>query len=443
MWPLIQAAFAQSKATDPPAEGPVTEAPTDPSGVPAEAGAEVPSEGGEAPAEAPSEALPEGSEAGAELPVDAPSAGDSGAGEVLDPGPSETSSLEFGKTLDQAFPSGTNGAGGTGDPAPVFQTSENLIEDTTRIVQEAAALPDHPEMLEASQNTLGQVLELHLFTIGNVEFTPGRIGLTVLTLVLTFAVSKLIRRTATRAFHLRGVTDEGRIGVTNRLVHYTVLLLGFSLSLEAMGIHLSALFAAGAIFAVGLGFAMQNIVQNFVSGVILLLERSIKPMDVLQIDGEIVRVEQMGIRATVVRTRDEEEIIVPNGVLVGSAVKNFTKRDRNYRVRAPVGVHYKSDMAVVERTLLQAARSMPGAKHPREPVALLLDFGDNAVNWEVSVWTRDPWAVLVTRSELNKRIWESFKEAGIEIAFPQLDVHLDQAVVDALRTPLTDSSSEV
>ncbi|MFT5583015.1 MAG: small-conductance mechanosensitive channel [Cognaticolwellia sp.] len=398
MWPLIQAALAQSEATPPSAEPE----------VPLEATPELvaPEEAEQALKTAEtSPGLPV-----TEAPVDAPP--------------------EIPSSLDQILPTVPTS---TADPSPIFQTSENLFEDTTRIVQEAAALPDSPEMFVAGQSTLGQLLELHLFTIGSVELTPGRLLLTALTLVLTFAISRLIRRATTRAFNMRGVTDAGRIGVTNRLVHYTVLLLGFSLSLEAMGIHLSALFAAGAIFAVGLGFAMQNIVQNFVSGVILLIERSIKPTDVLKIDGELVRVEQMGIRATVVRTRDEEEIIVPNGVLVGSAVKNYTKGDRDYRVRAPVGVHYKSDMDQVEKALLRAAKAMPGPTHLKKPVALLLDFGDNSVNWEVSVWTRDPWAVLVIRSQLNKHIWNTFKKEGIEIAFPQLDVHLDKAVLDALR----------
>ena len=396
MWSLIQAASAQSEATTPPPDAPVDPTAADPSAVD------------------PSTVDPS----------------------TVDPSTVESASTaapDIPTTLEQMLPRVDPGPASSADPGPLFQPSENLFEDTSRIVQEAAALPDSPEMLEAGQSTLAQLLALPLFTIGNVEFTPGRLLLTVLTLVLTFAISKLIRRATTRAFNMRGVTDEGRIGVTNRLVHYTILLLGFSLSLEAMGIHLSALFAAGAIFAVGLGFAMQNIVQNFVSGVILLIERSIKPMDVLKIDGEIVRVEQMGIRATVVRTRDEEEIIVPNGVLVGSAVKNYTKGDRNYRVRAPVGVHYKSDMAKVEQALLKAARAMPGVHHSKEPVALLLDFGDNSVNWELSIWTTDPWSVLVIRSELNKLIWNTFKEEGIEIAFPQLDVHLDKAVIDALR----------
>ena len=384
----------------------------------------------DAPAEAPAEAPVDGAPA-AGLPPDAqaPEGVDPGASDTVDP-----TSLGDGGLLT---PDGLLGTGEVQSPAPdteepVFQTSDTLLEDTSRLAERLTHIPEGESALEAGQSTLSGFLELHLFTIGQVEITPGRLLLAGLTLAATFGLSKIIRRTTRRAFHMRGVTDAGRIGVTNRLIHYVILLIGFSLSLEAMGIHLSALFAAGAIFAVGIGFAMQNIVQNFVSGVILLLERSIKPEDVLEIDGQIVRVEQMGIRATVVRTRDEEELIVPNGVLVQNSVKNFTKRDRLYRVRASVGVAYGSDMTRVEEALLEAGHAMPGRDDSRVPQVLLIGFGNNTVDWELSVWTQDPWRMLVTRSELNKRIWKAFKVYGIEIAFPQVDLHLDDAVVDAI-----------
>ena len=119
---------------------------------------------------------------------------------------------------------------------------------------------------------------------------------------------------------------------------------------------LEALFAAGAVFAIGLGFAMQNIVQNFVSGVILLAERTIKPGDVLQVDGRFVKVRHMGIRSTICRTLDEEEIIVPNATIVQSTVTNYTLQDSLFRLRCTVGVVYGSDMVLVKNTLQRAAQ---------------------------------------------------------------------------------------
>ncbi|HJN77778.1 MAG TPA: mechanosensitive ion channel [Myxococcota bacterium] len=223
---------------------------------------------------------------------------------------------------------------------------------------------------------------------------------------------------------MRGVHDEGTIGVTNRLLHYVVLLVGFSIALETAGIRLSGLFAAGAVFAVGLGFAMQTIVQNFVSGVILLIERSIRPGDVLQIEDDIVKVRRMYIRSTVVETLDDLDIIVPNSDLVQSRVRNLTYLDKRYRVRATVGAHYRSDMEQVRAVVEQAGAAVPGRLDDTPPLVLLLDFGDSSVDWEVSVWTDDPWRQRHLRSALNEQIWTSLKAANITIAFPQLDVHV-------------------
>jgi small-conductance mechanosensitive channel len=180
--------------------------------------------------------------------------------------------------------------------------------------------------------------------------------------------------------------------------------------------------------AVALGFAMQNILQNFVSGVILLAERSITESDVLEVDGRIVRVMRMGTRATVARTRDDEEIIIPNSLLVQSSVTNYTLGDSLYRIRAKVGVAYGSNMDQVRDVLMEAGRSVPDRVQEKDPIVLLLEFGNSSVDFEVSIWAEDPWLARVTRSHLNFSIWNHLKAAGITIAFPQLDVHFDKDV---------------
>ena len=143
----------------------------------------------------------------------------------------------------------------------------------------------------------------------------------------------------------------GDLGVADRLIHYVLILVGVAAALNVAGIKLGAVFTAGAVFAVGFGFAMQNIAQNFVSGIILLIERTIKPGDVLEIGTQIVKVMKMSIRATIVRTLDEEDVIVPNSSLVQSNVKNFTLEDNIYRVRVNVGVSYNSDVPKVKAVL--------------------------------------------------------------------------------------------
>lgn len=277
-----------------------------------------------------------------------------------------------------------------------------------------------------------ELLDIPLFSLGGTPVTVATLIVFVVIVVLTFLVSHLIQKALLRALRLRKVKDEGTLEVARRLLHYLVVATGLAIGLQTIGINLSALFAAGAVFAIGLGFAMQNIMQNFVSGVILLTERSIKPGDVLQVESRFVRVQKMGIRATIARTLDEEEIIVPNSAIVQSTVTNYTLRDSLYRLRCKVGVVYGSDMKRVRETLERVVEGIEWRVKDREPVVLLVEFGSSSVDWEVSVWMTDPWRVRRARSELNQAIWWALKEAGITIAFPQLDVHFDPPVMEAL-----------
>jgi small-conductance mechanosensitive channel len=276
------------------------------------------------------------------------------------------------------------------------------------------------------------LLDFPLFNLGGTPVTVATVVIFLMIVLVTFIMSRLIQKALTRALMARKVKDEGTIEVARRLLHYAVLATGFAIGLQTIGINLAALFAAGAFFAIGLGFAMQNIMQNFVSGIILLTERSITPGDVLQIEGRFVRVLKMGIRATIAKSLDEEEIIVPNSSIVQSSVTNFTLGDHLYRLRSTVGVLYSSDMKVVRKTLERAAGAITWRIKEKDPIILLMEFGDSAVVWEVSVWMDEPWRVRKARSELNEAIWWALKEAGITIAFPQIDVHFDPPIEQAL-----------
>jgi small-conductance mechanosensitive channel len=280
---------------------------------------------------------------------------------------------------------------------------------------------------------VGEMLKHNLFTLAG---TPVNVA-TVITFLLitgaTFVISHVLQHALMRFFRARGVRDEGSISVATRLLHYVVLAIGLGIAVHTIGINLTALFAAGAIFAVGLGFAMQNIAQNFVSGVILLAERTIKPGDVLEVEGRTVRVVTLGARATVAKTLDEEDVIIPNSILVQVPVKNYTLRDTLFRLRRGVGVVYPSDMALVKQTLETAAKEVPWRSQKREPVVMLTEFADSSVNFEVSVWIESPWEQRKFGAELNEAIWWALKDAGITIAYPQLDVHFDRPVEESLR----------
>jgi len=265
-----------------------------------------------------------------------------------------------------------------------------------------------------------------LFTLSGVDVNAVSILTVILILLVSVWVSRILRRVAEGWLRVRGVGEPGTIATTKKLLHYAVMVTGIGVAIQTIGIDLSTVFAAGAVVAVALGFALQNILQNFVSGVILLAERSITESDVLEVDGRIVKVERMGTRATVARTRDEEEIIIPNSMLVQSSVTNYTLGDSLYRVRSRVGVAYGSDMAKVTQVLLEAGASVAERVQEKDPLVLLLEFGNSSVDFEVSIWAEDPWRARVTRSNLNTAVWDHLKAAGITIAFPQLDVHFDQ-----------------
>ncbi len=254
-------------------------------------------------------------------------------------------------------------------------------------------------------------------------------------IVGTFVVSKIVQSILAKAMHRRGMDDVGTVGTVQRLVHYVLVVIGFLLAIEQLGFDLTAIFAAGAVAAVGIGFALQNILQNFVSGFILLIERSVKPGDTIEIDGRIVKVEQMGIRSTIVRNWDDEEVIIPNSFLVQNNVKNYTLRDDLHRLRCKVGVAYSSDLDRTREVLLQAAKDLEFRNQKKDPVCLLMEFGDSAVLFDVSVWTNDPWTSRINRSHLNYAVWHGLKAAGITIAFPQMDVHLDVVSQPPARPP--------
>lgn len=279
----------------------------------------------------------------------------------------------------------------------------------------------------------GQVRAAHLFSIGGVKVTPETVLTVVIVLILTSILSRILQHGMRTLFRRRGVGGEGSVSAIARLAHYAISIIGIVVALQAAGFNLNTLVAAGAVFAVGLGFALQNIVQNFVAGVILLAERAIKQGDVLEVEGKVVKVLEMGIRATIVLTRDDENLIVPNSTLAQSTVKNYTLRDPIFRLRAPVGVSYRSDMRAVMTTLEKAARGVEGCLSDRDPVVLMTGFGDSSVNFEVSVWMTDPWEARRVLSRLNQAIWWALKEKQIVIAFPQVDVHLDAPVAEGLR----------
>lgn len=273
-----------------------------------------------------------------------------------------------------------------------------------------------------------------MFTLGDRNITVTTLLTVAAVIAGSFYISRIARAALRPALELRlsSPQDAGTVSVIDRLTHYLVVAIGIVISLQTAGLDLSALLATGAAFAVGLSLAMQTMAQNFISGLILLLERAIRPGDILELDGEPVRVVRIGIRSTVVKTLNDEDRIVPNASLVDNAITNYSYSDQTLRVRVGVGVAYESDLKAVLASLERAARSI---KHLPElpPRIQLHGFGASSVDFEVSIWIRDPWRLYEAASELRLAIWWALKEDNITISFPQLDVHFDGELPEPLK----------
>lgn len=210
----------------------------------------------------------------------------------------------------------------------------------------------------------------------------------------------------------------------SRIVHYVIFFIGFVVLLKILGLELTQLTILGGALGVGIGFGLQAIVNNFVSGLILLFERPVKVGDTIQIGQEWGEIKSLGLRATIVQTFDNAEIVIPNGDLITNQVTNWTLGERRVRVKIPVGVAYGTDISEVLAILLKSANGHPLVLSTPKPVALFLAFGASSLDFELRVWIPNVDDKLTVLSELNQEIDSEFGDAGIVIPFPQRDVHL-------------------
>lgn len=268
-----------------------------------------------------------------------------------------------------------------------------------------------------------------LFRIGGTPVTVASLVSFVVFILLALLISKLLQRTMHGVYRRRAV-DEGVQYALDRLMHYAILALGVYLALDNLGVELTGLAALGALLGVGIGFGLQNITQNFVSGLILLLERPVKRGDFIEVGDIKGTVREIRARATVVTTLDNVDILVPNGQFITETVINQTFEDRSLRVHVQVGVAYGSDTALVRQTLEQVAAEHPAVGETPAPQVRFLEFGDSSLNFSLLVWLADPLAQDPIKSELRFAIDQAFRNADIQIPFPQRDLHLKSGWAD-------------
>lgn len=276
------------------------------------------------------------------------------------------------------------------------------------------------DSLATVADQLRRVLDAPLF---GSPFTLNRILIVLVAIVLlswaTGLITRLLLRLLDRRGYPLGMSSAVHIG------RYLVLGLGSLVILQSSGIDLSALTVLLGALGVGLGFGLQGITGNFLSGIIILLERPIKVNDRVDVGGLTGTVRHIGARATTIVTNDEIAIIVPNSEFISGRVTNWSYTGSRIRSRIPVGVAYGSDVEQVRAVLLSVAKAHPGVEQDGKSAVMLVGFGESSLDFELWVWTRSYIQLpTVFRSELNFAIWHALKDAGIQIPFPQRDLHI-------------------
>ena len=210
-----------------------------------------------------------------------------------------------------------------------------------------------------------------------------------------------------------------------KILRVLLVFLSFAVALSTIGLDLSSFALLGGAIGVGIGFGLQKVVSNLVSGLILLLDRSIKPGDVIEIEGTYGWINSLRARYASVITRDGKEHLIPNEDLITNRVVNWSFSDPNVRVRVPFGISYDSDPRVAIKLCLEAAQSVGRALQDPESRCLVTGFGDNSINLELRFWIDDPSnGVGNVRSAVMLAIWDKFKENGLVIPYPQRDIHI-------------------
>ena len=270
-----------------------------------------------------------------------------------------------------------------------------------------------------------------------IKLSLLQVFLLVALLIAVFWISSRTKRFLFNRLLAQSGLDRSLQYAIAQVVSNIVLVVGIFIVLENTGIHLAALTVFAGAVGVGVGFGLQNIASNFISGLVILAERPITIGDRVEVAGIAGQVEYIRARSTVIRTNDNIAMIVPNTKFIDSPVTNWTYGDPRVRFRIPVGVAYGSDISKVREALLSAGRENPNTLQEPAPTVFLEKFGENSIDFELVVWSSEMSArPRRYRSDLNFAIEQRFREAGIEIAFPQRDLHIRSGVlkVESLET---------
>ncbi|HCP44892.1 MAG TPA: hypothetical protein DIU15_02525 [Deltaproteobacteria bacterium] len=275
--------------------------------------------------------------------------------------------------------------------------------------------------------SLSSAISYPLLDVGGSSISAGSILLFGLTIAVTYLLSRWVLSMLQQHLYPLYDLDRGMRTTLDTLIRYAIVLTGVVVGLDVVGVGVGFLTVFAGVIGIGIGFGSQTLAHNFISGLILLVTRPAAVDDVIEVEGIIGRVVRISSYATVVRTLDNLLVIVPNSRILDGRLVNWTVGDKRVRLSVQVGVAYGSDIAAVKKILLEVADQHPRVLRYPAPIVRFDDFGDSSLSFSLLPWTDDPDNRFVVASDLRFKVEAAFREADIEIAFPQQDVHLRTA----------------
>jgi small-conductance mechanosensitive channel len=267
-----------------------------------------------------------------------------------------------------------------------------------------------------------------LFAVSENQITLGALYVSIVVLYTFLLIAWAIEGVLTRFILPRFETDVGLSNTIQTISRYIVLSIGLLATLGSLGLDLSTLAIIGAGLSVGIGFGLQDLVGNFISGILLLFEQTIRPGDIIEVDGKMGVVERLRIRSTTVRTFDNIEMIIPNQQLLTSTVTTYTHSSRRIRLHLTAGASYNDDPQEVRDALVAAIDRHGLILKDPEPLIFFTGYGESSLNFEIMAWVDDIAHRGSVRSDLHFMIWREFQKRGLEMPFPQRDLHIRSGV---------------
>jgi small-conductance mechanosensitive channel len=281
-----------------------------------------------------------------------------------------------------------------------------------------------------------QILDRVGFSAGRTRFSLLSLIKIGVTLLILFAAVRLVGRFTSHSIRRAKGLDATQQLLAQKLVGVGLLVAAFFIGIDIVGIDLTALAVFSGAFGLAIGFGLQKTFGNLIAGIILLMDRSIKPGDVIVVGDSFGHVTKIGVRAVSIVTRDGKEHLIPNENLMTQEVENWSYSNTNVRVHIPVGVSYNCDIVLAQKLMIEAAMQPARVLKTPKPTVWLRAFGESSVDHEILVWIKDPESgVGNVQSEILNRVWVLFKENGIEIPFPQRDIRVKEWPAQAAPPP--------